>query len=136
MHLPLADDAFDCITGGYALRNVPDIRDALREIIRVLKPGGRFLWLDFGHTPNRFYRWAYINYLVVIGSVVGLAMHGDADTYRYIPETLKRYPGQRGVQQMMNEAGFVETGYREFGGGIMAVNYGTRPLTDTSLTDT
>ena len=70
---------------------------------------------------------AYLRYLSIVGSLVGLAMHGDADTYRYIPETLKLYPGQRGICQMMQEAGFVDTGFREFGGGIMAINYGTRP---------
>jgi len=127
MSLPFADQSFDRVTGGYALRNVPDIAGALGEISRVLKPGGRFLSLDFAHPGNAAYRWLYLNYLVVVGSAVGLAMHGDADTYRYIPESLKRYPGQRGVREMMNDAGFVDTGFREFGGGIMAINYGTKP---------
>ena len=127
MHMPFADETFDCVTGGYALRNVPDVAAALIEIKRVLKPGGRFLSLDFGHPQNKLYRWAYLRYLIVIGSAVGIAMHGDADTYRYIPETLKLYPGQRGVQELMNRAGFIETGFRQFGGGIMAINYGAKP---------
>lgn len=127
MRLPFADRTFDCVTGGYALRNVPDVRGGLAEIHRVLKPGGRLLSLDFGHPPNRLYRRAYLNYLTLVGSAVGLLLHGDADTYRYIPETLKLYPGQRGVRELMEAAGFVNTGFREFGGGIMAINYGTRP---------
>jgi demethylmenaquinone methyltransferase/2-methoxy-6-polyprenyl-1,4-benzoquinol methylase len=127
MRLPFADATFDCVTGGYALRNVPDVAGALTEIKRVLKPGGRLLSLDFGHPPNPVYRRAYLHYLTIVGSLVGLMMHGDADTYRYIPETLKLYPGQRGVREMMAAAGFVETGVREFGGGIMAINYGARP---------
>jgi demethylmenaquinone methyltransferase/2-methoxy-6-polyprenyl-1,4-benzoquinol methylase len=127
MRLPFSDESFDCVTGGYALRNVPDIEGALAEIKRVLKPGGRFLSLDFGHPSNRLYRSLYLNYLIVVGSAVGLIMHGDMDTYRYIPETLKLYPGQRGVREMMQKAGFVETGFREFGGGIMAINYGAKP---------
>lgn len=125
MHIPFADQTFDYVTGGYALRNVPEVAGALAEIKRVLKPGGRLLSLDFGHPANRLYRRAYMRYLTIVGSVVGLMMHGDADTYRYIPETLKLYPGQRGVCQMMQAAGFVDTGFREFGGGIMAINYGT-----------
>lgn len=129
MSLPFAHGTFDCVTGGYALRNVPDIPGALKEVKRVLKPGGRFLSLDFGHPSNKTYRWLYLKYLSVVGSVVGLAMHGDADTYRYISESLKRYPGQQGVREMMHSAGFVETGFREFGGGIIAINYGTRSLT-------
>jgi demethylmenaquinone methyltransferase/2-methoxy-6-polyprenyl-1,4-benzoquinol methylase len=128
MKMPFADETFDCITGGYALRNVPDVAAALREIKRLLKPGGRFLSLDFGHPRSNLYRKAYLQYLTVIGSAVGLAMHGDPDTYRYIPETLKLYPGQRGVQEIMNAAGFVDTGFREFGGGIMAINFGAKPL--------
>lgn len=127
MSLPFPDETFDCVTGGYALRNVPEIPRALMEINRVLKPGGRFLSLDFGHPNNKPYRWLYLNYLIVVGSAMGLAMHGDADTYRYIPESLKRYPGQRGVHEMMDHAGFIGTGFREFGGGIMAINYGTKP---------
>ena len=127
MHIPFADQTFDYVTGGYALRNVPEVAGALAEIKRVLKPGGRLLSLDFGHPANRLYRRAYLRYLTIVGSVVGLMMHGDADTYRYIPETLKLYPGQRGVCQMMQAAGFVDTGFREFGGGIMAINYGRRP---------
>ncbi len=127
MRIPFPDATFDRVTGGYALRNVPEVGGALSEIIRVLKPGGSFYSLDFGHPPNRIYRWLYLNYLIVVGSVVGLAMHGDPDTYRYIPESLKLYPGQRGVREMMDRAGFTATGFREFGGGIMALNYGTRP---------
>jgi len=127
MQLPFEDESFDCVTGGYALRNVPDVEGALLEIKRVLRPGGRFLSLDFGHPSNRLYSWLYLNYLIVVGSAVGLIMHGDMDTYRYIPETLKLYPGQRGVRSLMQSAGFVETGFQEFGGGIMAINYGAKP---------
>jgi len=127
MHLPFADQTFDCVTGGYALRNVPDLAGGLTEIKRVLRPGGCLLSLDFGHPPNQLYRRAYLHYLTIVGSMAGLMMHGDADTYRYIPETLKLYPGQRSVRQMMDAAGFVDTGFREFGGGIMAINYGTKP---------
>ena len=125
--IPFADETFDCVTAGYALRNVPDLEAALEEIIRVLKAGGRFCSLDFGHPPNKLYRWIYLNYLTVVGSTLGLALHGDPDTYRYIPESLKLYPGQSGVRDMMERAGFAEAGFREFGGGIMSLNYGTKP---------
>ena len=125
MNMPFADGSFDRITCGYALRNVPDVEGALIEIRRVLKPGGKFLSLDFAHPGNRLYRWAYINYLIVTGSLAGILLHGDADVYRYIPESLKLYPGQRKVRETLERLGFVDTGYREFGGGIMAINYGT-----------
>jgi demethylmenaquinone methyltransferase/2-methoxy-6-polyprenyl-1,4-benzoquinol methylase len=127
LKLPFRDSSFEYVTGGYALRNVPDINDALDEIKRVLKPGGRFFSLDFGHPVNNLYRWLYMRYLIIVGSAVGLVLHRDSDTYRYIPESLRHYPGQRGVLKMMDGAGFVETGFREFGGGIMAINYGMKP---------
>ncbi len=130
MSLPFTDASFDCVSCGYALRNVPDVMLALSEIKRVLKPGGRFYSLDFAHPQNRIYRWLYLYYLVITGSIVGYLLHRDSDTYRYIAESLKRYPGQIGVLEVMNRLGFVETGFHEFGGGITAINYGTKPNCD------
>jgi demethylmenaquinone methyltransferase/2-methoxy-6-polyprenyl-1,4-benzoquinol methylase len=130
MKLPFPDARFDCVTGGYALRNVPDLKGALLEIARTLKPGGRIYSLDFGHPPLRLYRWLYFRYLTVVGSGLGLVLHGDPDTYRYIPESLKLYPGQRGTRDLMQQLGFSDTGFHEFMGGIMAINYGSKsPLT-------
>lgn len=126
MNMPFEDASFDYITCGYALRNVPEVEGALIEIRRVLKPGGRFCSLDFAHPRNRIFRWIYFNYLVVVGSIVGLILHGDADIYRYISESLKVYPGQHKVEENMQRLGFAETGVREFGPGIMAINYGAK----------
>jgi len=128
MKLPFPDATFDCVTGGYALRNVPDLEAALKEICSKLKPGGRIYSLDFGHPPLRLYRWLYLKYLTVVVSGLGLVLHGDPDTYRYIPESLKLYPGQRGTRDLMEKLGFEDTGFHEFGGGIMAINYATKPM--------
>jgi demethylmenaquinone methyltransferase/2-methoxy-6-polyprenyl-1,4-benzoquinol methylase len=128
LRMPFPDHSFDCVSAGYALRNVPDIGAALEEIKRVLKPGGRVVSLDFGHPRSRAYRWLYLRYLTLVGSTVGWILHRDADTYRYIPESLKLYPGQRGLCEMMERAGFIDSGFRDFGGGIMAINYATKPL--------
>jgi len=127
MKIPFPDSYFDCVTGGYALRNVPDLKGALEEIGRILKPGGKIFSLDFGHPPLRPYRWLYLRYLTVVGSGLGLVLHGDPDTYRYIPESLKLYPGQRGTRDLMQQLGFTDAGFREFMGGIMAINYGSKP---------
>jgi demethylmenaquinone methyltransferase/2-methoxy-6-polyprenyl-1,4-benzoquinol methylase len=133
MNLPFPDASFDCVTGGYALRNVPDLAGALQEIARTLKPGGKIYSLDFGHPPLRLYRWLYLRYLTVVGSGLGLVLHGDADTYRYIPESLKLYAGQRGTRDLMEELGFQDAGFHEFMGGIMAINYGTKPKSTISV---
>ncbi len=123
------DNHFDRVTVGYGVRNIPDISRLLKEVLRLLKPGGRFFSLDFGKPSNRFYRAAYLNYLTLVGSSLGWILHGDPDVYRYIPESLKLYPGQGGLEELMKAAGFVETGYRCFLGGATAINYGTRPPT-------
>lgn len=127
MRLPFPDESFDRVTGGYALRNVPDIPGALTEIFRVLKPGGKLLSLDFGKPKLGIYRWTYLQYLTVTGSLLGLVLHGDADTYRYIPESLKLYPGQYEVKNLMKQAGLIDTGHIDFMGGIMAINWGRKP---------
>lgn len=126
MGLPYSEQQFDVVTAGYALRNVPDIEAALIEIKRVLKPGGLFLSLEFGHPPGRFYHSLYLGYLTIIGAALGLVLHGNPDTYRYIPETVKFYPGQEGVRGIMERLGFTRTGFHNFGGGIMAINYGRK----------
>jgi ubiquinone/menaquinone biosynthesis methyltransferase len=79
MSLDFPDGRFDRITVGYGLRNVPDLQQLLREVFRLLKPGGRFLSLDFGKPKNRIYRALYLKYLIVVGSTFGWVMHGDPD---------------------------------------------------------
>jgi ubiquinone/menaquinone biosynthesis methyltransferase len=104
--LPIASERFSVVTVGYGLRNVPDLDQALREIHRVLVPRGRFLSLDFNRPSNAIVRGAYLTYLTIVGSLLGLVLHGDPDTYRYIPESIRRYPGARGVAERMERLGF------------------------------
>lgn len=106
MALPFPSSAFDVVTMGYGLRNVPDLGVAIDEIRRVLKPGGRMLSLDFNKPENPLVRAVYLAYLTVVGSLLGLVLHGDPDTYRYIPASIRRYPGARGVAAMLGERGF------------------------------
>jgi demethylmenaquinone methyltransferase/2-methoxy-6-polyprenyl-1,4-benzoquinol methylase len=119
-------NSFDRITVGYGVRNVPDIAQLFSEVFRMLKPGGRFLSLDFAKPVNPLWCQVYLGYLTIVGSTMGWVMHGDPDVYRYIPESLKLYPAQHGVQQLMDKAGFVDTGHLTFGGGITAINYGRK----------
>jgi ubiquinone/menaquinone biosynthesis methyltransferase len=122
MSLPVPDASFDVVTTGYGLRNVPVLDDAIREIHRVLKPGGRLLSLDFNRPSSAPLRAAYLAYLTVVGSTVGWALHGDPDTYRYIPESIKRYPGAEAVVQRLRASGFSEARWEPVLGGLMAIH--------------
>jgi demethylmenaquinone methyltransferase/2-methoxy-6-polyprenyl-1,4-benzoquinol methylase len=105
--LPFGPAHFDLVTTGYGLRNVPDLEAALAEIARVLAPGGRFVSLDFNRPEVSVVRHLYLGYLEVVGALLGWTLHGDPDTYRYIPASIRRYPGAAGVKARLEAAGFV-----------------------------
>jgi len=125
--LPFRESCVDVVTTGYGLRNVPDLPAAIHEIHRVLVPGGRFLSLDFNRPGNSLVRSAYLAYLTVVGSVLGIALHGDPNTYRYIPESIRQYPGATGVARLMEVAGFTDVRVVELLGGLMAIHIAKKP---------
>jgi demethylmenaquinone methyltransferase/2-methoxy-6-polyprenyl-1,4-benzoquinol methylase len=130
--LPFAASQFDIVTVGYGLRNVPDIERAIAEIHRVLAAGGRLLSLDFNKPGNPIVRAAYLTYLTLVGSMVGFALHGDPDTYRYIPESIRLYPGAAGVARLLERQGFVSVEVVPLLGGLMALHVARKwaPLGD------
>jgi demethylmenaquinone methyltransferase/2-methoxy-6-polyprenyl-1,4-benzoquinol methylase len=104
--LPIAAGVVDVVTTGYGLRNVPDIDTAIVEVARVLRPGGRFLSLDFNRPDSPAVRTGFLAYLTIVGSVLGWLLHRDPDTYRYIPASIRRYPGAHGVAARLAAHGF------------------------------
>lgn len=120
--LPFPAGSFTVVTVGYGLRNVPDVRAAIREIRRVLRPHGRLLALDFNRPSHPVVRRAYLLYLTIVGSSLGLLLHGDADTYRYIPESIRSYPGADGVAAILSESGFADVRAIPVLGGLMAIH--------------
>lgn len=124
--LPFGDGAFDIVTTGYGLRNVPDISSAISEARRVLQPGGTFLSLDFNRPANPVVRGAYLAYLTAVGSALGYMLHRDPDTYRYIPESIRRYPGAFEVNAIIRRAGFSQSEYLPVLGGLMAIHHARR----------
>jgi demethylmenaquinone methyltransferase / 2-methoxy-6-polyprenyl-1,4-benzoquinol methylase len=126
MELPFARDRFDIVTTGYGIRNVPEIEIAISEIHRVLKPGGVLLSLDFNRPASGAMRAIYLTYLTIVGSTLGLALHGDPDTYRYIPESIRRYPGAEAVSRMMLDAGFERCEWHPLLGGLMAIHHAVK----------
>jgi len=126
MELPYPDDSFDLVTVGYGFRNVPVLDDALREVYRVLRPGGSVLSLDFNRPTNMVVSAVYLGYLTAVGALLGAVLHGDPDTYRYIPASLRHYPGAAGVSTLMRELTFSGVHYTPLLGGLMAINRGRK----------
>jgi demethylmenaquinone methyltransferase/2-methoxy-6-polyprenyl-1,4-benzoquinol methylase len=122
MSLPFPDSVFDLVTTGYGLRNVPLLETALAEAARVLKAGGVMLSLDFNKPPNPLVRGVYLAYLSIVGSLLGTLLHGDPDTYRYIPESIRRYPGSEGVSALAVSSGFARCEAFAVLGGLMSIH--------------
>jgi demethylmenaquinone methyltransferase/2-methoxy-6-polyprenyl-1,4-benzoquinol methylase len=124
--LPFRDSEFDLVTAGYGLRNVPRLEPAIDEIRRVLRPGGLLLSLDFDRPANPVMRAIYLSYLAAVGSTIGWILHRDPDTYRYIPESIRRYPGSGGVAALLERSGFDDCRVVPLLGGLMAINSARR----------
>jgi demethylmenaquinone methyltransferase/2-methoxy-6-polyprenyl-1,4-benzoquinol methylase len=124
--LPFARTQFDVVTAGYALRNLPDLDVGLRELHRVLRPGGRLVSLDFNRPRLAVVRQAYLGYLWVVGSALGWILHRDPDTYRYISASLRRFPYADEVTARMKTAGFEHAEWRPVLGGLMAFHIARR----------
>jgi demethylmenaquinone methyltransferase/2-methoxy-6-polyprenyl-1,4-benzoquinol methylase len=130
--LPFPAASFDLVTTGYGLRNVPDLTAAVDEIARVLKPGGQALSLDFDRPTNRIVRAIYLAYLSVVGGALGWMLHRDPDTYRYIPASIRRYPGAAGVGRLLEERGFTRVRHYRVLGGLMAIHHAYRRSEEAS----
>jgi demethylmenaquinone methyltransferase/2-methoxy-6-polyprenyl-1,4-benzoquinol methylase len=124
MRLPFPIESFDVVTMGYGLRNVAHLANALEEIRRVLKPGGRLLVLDFGKPDNPVLRGLYFLHLRTLPPLLGTLLCGDSDTHAYIYASLMGYPAQRGVEARMQKAGWENVRVYNLLGGIMGINYG------------
>jgi len=124
--LPFPSGSFEIVTAGYGLRNVPRLDVAIDEIGRVLTPGGHFLSLDFNRPENGIVRAAYLAYLTTVGGALGWALHRDPDTYRYIPASIRLYPGAAAVAKMFEARGFTAVRSYRVLGGLMAIHHAVR----------
>jgi demethylmenaquinone methyltransferase / 2-methoxy-6-polyprenyl-1,4-benzoquinol methylase len=124
--LPFPDSTFDCVTIGFGLRNVTDKAAALRSMARVLRPGGQLLVLEFSHPVVPGMRPLYDAYSFSVLPWLGKVIARDADSYRYLAESIRRFPTQDALIEMMGNAGLENCRFHNLSGGIVAVHRGYR----------
>jgi len=122
--LPLPDGCAEAYSIAFGIRNVTDISAALREARRVLKPGGRFLCLEFSRPVSEALRRAYDAYSFRVIPEIGQRVAGDRESYQYLVESIRRFPDQRRFAGMMEEAGFSRVDVTNFTGGVAALHTG------------
>ncbi|WP_025732433.1 bifunctional demethylmenaquinone methyltransferase/2-methoxy-6-polyprenyl-1,4-benzoquinol methylase UbiE [Carnimonas nigrificans] len=124
--LPFDDNTFDCITIAFGLRNVTDKDKALRSMARVLKPGGRLLVLEFSKPTNVLFEKVYDQYSFHVLPRVGQLVANDADSYRYLAESIRMHPDQATLKSMMEAAGLERVEYTNMTGGVVALHRGVK----------
>ena len=124
--LPFEDNSIDCITIAFGLRNVTDKARALQSMHRVLKPGGRVLVLEFSKPTSPLLSKVYDAYSFSALPVMGKLITDDADSYRYLAESIRKHPDQESLLEMVEDAGFVDCRFHNMTGGIVAVHRGIK----------
>ncbi|MEL7214817.1 MAG: bifunctional demethylmenaquinone methyltransferase/2-methoxy-6-polyprenyl-1,4-benzoquinol methylase UbiE [Pseudomonadota bacterium] len=124
MNLPFADNSFDAYTISFGIRNVTRIDEALTEAFRVLKPGGRFICLEFSQIPNDLMQWIYDRYSFNMIPRMGKLIVNDSESYQYLVESIRRFPDQDTFAAKIRAAGFEQVKYRNLSMGIAALHSG------------
>lgn len=125
--LPFPDNYFDVVTIAFGLRNVTHKEDAIASMLRVLKPGGRLLVLEFSKPTNQLFSKAYDAYSFSLLPMMGKLITNDSESYRYLAESIRMHPDQETLKGMMEAAGFERVSYHNMTGGIVALHRGIKP---------
>jgi demethylmenaquinone methyltransferase/2-methoxy-6-polyprenyl-1,4-benzoquinol methylase len=126
--LPFGDDEFDAVTISFGLRNVNDPKQALGEMYRVLKPGGRLVICEFSKPPRALLRMGYQAYLRYVLPAVSLAVSSNAEAYNYLADSIADWPDQGQLSQWIRGAGFLRVAYRNLTSGVVALHRGRKPV--------
>lgn len=127
MHLPFADSSFDVVTISYGLRNVQDPSQALREMARVTRPGGRLVIAEFSTPTFRPLRTTYRFYLGTVMPAAARAVSSDPEAYDYLSESILAWPDQHALAAMIGRSGWENVAYKNLSGGIVAIHRAIRP---------
>ncbi len=130
MRLPFADDSFDVVTMSFGLRNVAEPSVALREFLRVTKPGGRLVVCEFSSPTNRAFRRVYSTYLMGSLPRIARAVSSNPDSYVYLAESIQAWPDQKGLARQVADAGWEAVQWRDLSGGIVALHRATKPVVE------
>ena len=126
-NIPYADESYDVVSMAYGIRNMPDRERALSEMLRVLRPGGALVCLEFSTPPNRIWRALYRFYLKHLIPFWGGLVTGDKSGFVYLAQSIKAFPDQQGLAQLMETAGFESVTWKNYTGGIAAVHVARKP---------
>jgi len=127
LRLPFADASFDAVTLSFGLRNVADTDLALRELLRVTRPGGRLVVCEFSRPRWAPFRALYVNYLIRALPAVARAVSSNPESYVYLAESIQGWPDQAALAARVRAAGWDDVAWRDLTGGIVALHRGTRP---------
>ena len=126
MSLPFADESFDVVTMSFGLRNVADAETALREFLRVTKPGGRLLVCEFSQPVNKVFRTVYTNYLMRALPPVARRTSSNPDSYVYLAESIRAWPPQGELARVVESSGWQQVGWTNLTGGVVALHHATK----------
>ena len=128
LSLPFSDSSFAIVTIAFGLRNLSSVEDGVKELLRVLKPGGRLAVLEFSKPAipvlSSIFRLYFSRVLPFLGGLIS----GSRSAYEYLPDSVRRFPEQKQLAALMSDAGFTEVSFENLTGGIAALHFGTRPV--------
>ena len=123
-NIPALDNSFERATMSFGLRNITNRSKSLRDIYRILKPGGRFICLEFSHVENDFLKKFYDLWSFKIMPLIGDKVTGNKEAYKYLVESIRKFPTQAELSHMFSEVGFSRVKYRNLSNGIVALHSG------------